>query len=79
MSEPVTQQPAVFYMVWTKTGRPPRFTHESFDAAATEAQRLARYHPGRKFIVLKAVAKYYVTPRLTPPVTESAHTPEPTT
>ena len=65
-------EPVDFFMVWTKTGWRPRKAHESFDAASAEAQRLARNHPGKKFIVLKAVAKYHVPQKLTPPVAEPA-------
>lgn len=61
-----------FFMVWTKTGWAPRKAHPDFAGAAAEAERLARLHPGKKFIVLKAVAKYHVAPKLTPPVTEPA-------
>jgi hypothetical protein len=63
---------ADFYMVWTKTGHVPRKTHDGFDSAEKEATRLAALHPGKKFIVLKAVAKYHVIPKLTPPVSEPA-------
>lgn len=50
------------YMVWTKTGWAPRKAHRDFASASTEAKRLARLHPGKKFIVLKAVAKFGITP-----------------
>lgn len=56
------EYPNDFYMVWTKTGHVPRFTHSSFKAASDEASRLARQTPGRKFIVLKAVAKFHLPP-----------------
>lgn len=66
MSEPNTD----FFMIWTKTGWAPKKSHPSFDAASTEAQRLAKLHPGKKYIVLKAVAKYHCAPKLTPPICE---------
>lgn len=53
-------QPVVFYMVWTKTGWPPRKQHHTRQEAEKEADRLARRHPGKKFIVLQAVAKVAV-------------------
>jgi hypothetical protein len=54
-------EPVDFYMVWTKTGYPPRRAHDSLDAAQTEARRLALQHPGKKFIVLQALSKHSVT------------------
>lgn len=65
-------EPANFFMVWTKTGHLPRRMHDDFAGAENEAQRLARMHPGKKFIVLKAVAKYGVAPLTeTAPAAES--------
>lgn len=49
-----------FFMVWTKRGHKPRFTHASYEAALAEAIRLAGEHPGEKFIVLKAITKLHV-------------------
>jgi len=46
-----------FYMVWTKTGHKPRFIHGDEGSAVAEAERLARLHPGKKFIVLKGYRK----------------------
>lgn len=46
------------FMVWTKTGRPPKFAHGSLAAAEAEAVRLAELHPGKKFIVLQSVSKF---------------------
>lgn len=50
-------EPAEFYMVWTRKGHVPRFTHETREGADTEAARLAEQNPGKKFIVLQAVQK----------------------
>lgn len=50
-------EPVEFWMVWTKTGHSPRKTHTTGAAAETEALRLAALHPGKKFIVLRAVSK----------------------
>lgn len=49
-----------FYMVWTKTGRVPRYAHSTRESAVHEAERLAEIHPGKKFIVLKAESKHSV-------------------
>ena len=55
---PVREENVDFWMVWTKTGRSPRFTHNTEEAAVREAQRLALKHPGKKFIVLWARRKF---------------------
>lgn len=47
-----------FYMVWTKTGRVPRYAHGYREAAEAEAKRLALLSPGKKFIVLHSVSKH---------------------
>lgn len=49
-----------FWMVWTKTGHPPRRTHAMQSSAEDEADRLARKFPGRKFIVLRGERKCHV-------------------
>ena len=72
MSEPAVKEDADFFMLWTKTGHLPRYRHATFDLAATEAERLARENPGKKFIVLKAVAKYHVEPKLAAPPTQES-------
>jgi hypothetical protein len=53
-------EPADFYMLWTKSGRLPRFIHDSRELAQAEAARLAAANPGKKFIVLHAVQKVHV-------------------
>lgn len=58
----ITKRPAKFWFVWTKTGRVPRFAHDSFEAATAEAERLATIHPGKTFIVLEAVQKIAAAP-----------------
>ena len=58
----VIQQDAEFWFVWTKTGRVPRYAHGSAQAARNEAIRLAAKHPGRKFIVLRALSKFVAVP-----------------
>lgn len=45
------------WFVWTKTGRNPKFVHDTREAASAEAERLAVLHPGKKFHVLHAVSK----------------------
>lgn len=47
---------AAFWLVWSPTGdRPPRFRHETENAAVAEAERLAQLRPGATFIVLSSV------------------------
>lgn len=46
-----------FWLVWSKHGHLPRVTHHTEAAAVREAERLARKHLGRKFIVLRAIHK----------------------
>lgn len=50
-------EPVDFYMVWTKTGWAPKKAHHTRAAAFAEANRLAARHPGKKFIVLRTLAK----------------------
>jgi len=57
MTAAIHQEPADFYMLWTKTGWPPRKQHTGIDEAFAEATRLAEMFPGKKFIVLHAVGK----------------------
>lgn len=57
---PLTKEWLSFYMVWTKTGTSPRFMHANEMAAVAEAERLARKHPDKKFIVLHAFLKVSV-------------------
>lgn len=46
-----------FWFVWTKTGRIPRFTHNTAAGAEAEADRLAHKHPGKKYVVLRGYRK----------------------
>lgn len=59
----VIRQDARFFMVWNKAGGPPRVGHAKLATARAEANRLARLHPGHKFIVLQALEKHSVPPR----------------
>jgi|HubBroStandDraft_2_1064218.scaffolds.fasta_scaffold14614_3 hypothetical protein len=53
----LTQIEDAFWLVWSPTGaRAPRFRHPSEQSATTEAERLARAHPGQLFVVLEAIA-----------------------
>lgn len=66
-----------FYFVWTKTGRPPRFRHNTFEEACAEADRLANLKPhGKKYIVLRGLRKCHVPPdtdaRISPSQTAAA-------
>jgi hypothetical protein len=45
-----------FWMVYGEGQNPPRFKHDTYDAAQTEAERLARAYPGIAFYVLMPVA-----------------------
>ena len=56
----IRTEPCQFWFVWTKRGRVPRYAHSSYTDACNEAMRLARKHPGRKFIVLEGVAKFSI-------------------
>lgn len=58
----VNQEPAGFYMIWTKTGWAPRKSHPTFESAAAEAARLAAASPGKKYVVLHAVGKLSCAP-----------------
>ena len=53
---------ASFWFVWTKKGHVPRKAHTLKSEAIAEAVRLANLHPGHKYIVLQAVAKYSAVP-----------------
>lgn len=46
---------APFWFVWNPAGRNPQHRHDSRELAITEAERLARNHPGETFIVLQSV------------------------
>ena len=47
-----------YWVVWNENGRQPVVKHESFQAARSEAKRLARNNPGEKFVVLAAAIAY---------------------
>lgn len=65
-----------FYLVWSPSGKyPPKYRHETPAQAQTEAERLAKEHPGSEFFVIAAMARSYVPPfqiteQLAVPVTE---------
>lgn len=51
------EQETPFWLVWSPKGeRPPKYRHFTVGAATTEAERLARLHPGQTFVVLQSVA-----------------------
>lgn len=56
----VTEESCEFWCVWTKTGRIPRFAHDTEALAKAEAERLAHVKPGKKFIVMRAYHKVHV-------------------
>ena len=49
-------------------GRPPRFRHQSFEAAEIEANRLLGQHPGATFLIMQEVARVKLKPVETEPV-----------
>ena len=54
------QEPASTWCIWTKTGNRPTKFHPNKRAAMREAARLARLSPGKKYIVMRMVAKVHV-------------------
>ena len=51
-----------FFIVWNPQGMNPTVRHETWDRAATEAQRLALANPGQEFFVMQAHRRV-TTPR----------------
>lgn len=45
-----------FWMVWREGGTAPTFKHNDMNAAAKEAERLARLNPGETFHVMECIA-----------------------
>lgn len=47
----------VFFLVWTPScERSPRYQHRTELSALREAERLAKLHPGKPFVVVKALS-----------------------
>lgn len=47
--------PDTFFIVWSPEGpKNPRYRHDCFEAASSEAERLALAHPGHEFYVMAA-------------------------
>lgn len=46
-----------FWFVWNPDARAPRRQHTSRAQAEQEAERLARAHPGERFVVLQSVCE----------------------
>ena len=44
-----------FWFVWNPLARIPQYRHPRQADAVSEAERLARQHPGQEFIVLQSV------------------------
>lgn len=47
-----------FWMVWNPQGNYPHVTHQTPEAASSEAERLARKHTGVKVYLLEAISVY---------------------
>lgn len=47
-----------FYLVWCEDGSAPRVKHVTVTRAEGEADRLAREHPGKSFVVLAPLARF---------------------
>mgnify|MGYP001602018192 CR=1 FL=1 len=60
--EPFVREPSETWFVWTKQGKPPKFAHETEEAAVKEAERLAMRVPGAKFHVMRGVVKISFAP-----------------
>ena len=52
LSEPL------FWCVWNEGGGSPTVKHSDYATARREAQRLARQHPGNRFVVLAAAVAF---------------------
>lgn len=48
----------LFWCVWNEGGGSPTVKHASYSNARQEAQRLARAHPGSRFVVLAAAVGF---------------------
>jgi hypothetical protein len=46
-----------FWVVWSPTGRPPVYQHETIESAGQEAERMARANPGSEFYVLQPTSR----------------------
>lgn len=56
----IIQEPQSVWCIWTKTCHRPERFHANKRAAMREAARLARLSPGKKYIVMRMVAKINV-------------------
>jgi hypothetical protein len=60
MLEMASRNAPLFWCVWCEDGGPPTVKHPDFDTARSEAKRLARANPTRRFIVLAAALAYEI-------------------
>ena len=64
-----------FWLVWSPEGKTmPTFRHQSEFAAQTEAERLARWNPGKQFFVVEAKSVSRIEPK--PVITTLLHQQE---
>jgi len=55
-----TADPGAFYLIWTKNGRNPRFSHTTLESAEAEVRRLALRHPDKRWFIVKAIQRVWV-------------------
>jgi hypothetical protein len=73
----MNERQPTFWLVWSPTGdKPPTFRHETEQAATLEAERLARDHRGRLFVVLEAKSARRVDDMVRTTFEDCAWTPE---
>lgn len=46
-----------YWLVWREDGSPPTYRHRGPIEAQKEAERLARAHPGKSFVVLCPISR----------------------
>lgn len=54
----MTTKTTPYWLVWMEGGGPPTVHHDTQSDAETEAERLAKQFPGRRFVVLVPIARF---------------------